>query len=179
MGTTVRTLVGTAAFVLLVPTTAAAQHQVGVGWALQFVEWHSLSSSAFNGITFDYAYPLPGRWSSFSIVGDVGYTRLSIDAAPFERDLTITGGLRWTFLQRGRWSFSAEGLAGVLIWKEIPEPTLTGSDSIVGGGGGAHFRITRTLGARAQWHLWADRHQQHWWVMHRVSVSGVWTFGGR
>ena len=163
--------------ILAAPARAEAQHEVSAGWAHQYVEWHSLSSNAFNGISFDYAYPLRGRLSGFSIVGDVGITRLTIDSEPFERDVTVTGGLRWRFFQRGRVSLSAEGLAGILIWREIPEPLLVGDDFIAGAGAGAHFRITRMFGARAQWHLWADRHRSQWWLMHRFTVSAVLTFG--
>ena len=169
------------AFALLVlgaPAQAQAQHEVSVGWAHQHVEWHSLTSNPFNGISFGYAHPLGrGKWGPFSIVGDVAITRMSIDDEPFERDFTMTGGLRWSFYQRGRLTASAEGLAGILIWREIPDPMLVGDDFIAGAGAGAHFRITRLFGARAQWHLWADHHRSQWWLMHRFTVSAVLTFG--
>lgn len=166
-----------ALLILAAPSSAEAQHEVSAGWAHQYVEWHSLSRNAFNGVSFAYAYPLGGKLSRFSIVGDVAITRLTIDSEPFERDLTVTGGLRWKFLERGRLSLSAEGLAGMLIWRELPDPMIVGSDFIASAGAGAHIRITRIIGARAQWHLWADHHRQDWWLMHRLTVSAVLTFG--
>jgi hypothetical protein len=158
---------------------AAAAQEIAAGWAHQYVEWHSLTSNAFNGISFDYAHPLGGRLAKWFIVGDGAYTRMSIDSEPFERDLTLTGGMRWTFFQRGRLSVSAQGLTGVLFWKEIPDPVVSGSDFIAAAGAGAHVKITRSLDARVQWHLWADRHRDHWWTMHRLTVSAVWVLGAR
>ena len=173
----VRFLMG-AALLALTAVPAAAQIEVGVGWARQC--WNGCAA---NGLAIDFSAPIRSTDSTaLSIVGDLGWTRFRSGGETEETDTTIVGGVRYKFLRNRRVNVFVQGTAGLVHWKEAEIfGGFSGNQLLVGGGGGVQFVLTDMIDAKVQLDWWGtkDPDFEDWDLINRIFVAVVFKLGER
>ena len=159
---------------LVVAAPAAAQtNELGGGFACQ--EWLSGFCDA-KGFSVDFARAVhTAPATAMSIFGDFGWTRFT----GIEDDMTFVGGVRERFFRTSRISPFAQASAGIVYWTPKDTFYTSGTDFIVGGGGGVQYRINDHFDAKAEINFWGAMGDDNWDLITRFSAGGVYKFGKR
>lgn len=166
----------TAAALVGVAAPASAQRMdLGVGFVNQNQSWNGCCARGF-GIDFSYNITQT-ETNALAIVIDAQFVKFS-DAFGFEEtDKPIVGGLRVKFMRNKRVSAFVQGTAGVMPWSDNDGDS--GTDLLVGGGGGVQVGITDRVAAKAQYDFWLDKFEDEWFRIHRFFIAAVFNFGPR
>jgi hypothetical protein len=157
-------------------TPAAAQtSELGGGWIIQ--KWNSNWSDAAQGFGIDFAQAIKRtEGTAISAVGDFGWARFTGE----EDDTSFVGGIRFRAFRNKPVSLFVQGTTGVMHWSEDATfGNASGNNYLVGGGGGAQFRLTDMLDIKAQVDIWAakDPDFDDWDQITRFLVGAVVKFG--
>ena len=169
-------LVMASALLALTAAPAAAQNsELGVGFVSQNSSWNGCCAFGF-GVDFAQAIRSTDTMS-IAIIGDVYRVRFSDGGSPAftENDASIVGGVRFKFLRDRRVAVFVQGTAGVLPWSDSDGDS--GTDVLIGGGGGIQIRLTDMLDAKIQVDAWADNDDGTWYSLSRWFFGATFKFG--
>ena len=162
-----------------VPAPASAQRMdLGVGFVTQNQSWQLDPSCCARGLGIDFSYNIIQTGSrAVAIVADTQFVKFSDGFGFEETDNLLLGGVRFKFLRDQRVSLFVQGTAGVMRWSDTEQDS--GTDLIVGGGGGVQVRLTNRLDVKGQVDLWKDRFEGEWFNITRFFAAVVVRLGGR
>jgi hypothetical protein len=167
--TTLKGLFLGAALLVLSARPAAAQELSG-GYAL--VNWNGCCA---HGFMVDFAYPVYKVGSiNIEALADFGWTRFSME----ETDTTFGGGARFKVLATAVGPVFGQVTFGMVHWAEDAVPGFTafsGSDFIMGFGGGTIIKATRMIGIKPQVDFFILPSDDDWFV--RFTVNAVIKIG--
>ena len=145
--------------VLLASPAAAQNTEIAAGFGLQYSNWNGCCGKGL-GIDFAQTVIKKGAWSG-AVVADFSWLRYT-EADYHETNTPIVGGFRVKLFRHSRLSLFAQGTAGVMPWTDSEGDS--GTDLLVGGGGGVQIRLTDLIDARAQFDIWANKDLDWYWT---------------
>jgi hypothetical protein len=160
------------------PVRDVGSATVGFGYAR--LNWNGCCA---DGFMIDGSYDLfKTRRFALAVMGDLSRVRFGGDDR--ETDLLLLTGVRGHFERDRRINFIGHFTAGVVRWREDPDPIFptllpgaSGTEPMVGGGAGVLYNAIEMLGVKIQWDFWAVRDGESWEGMRRFVVAGVVRFG--
>jgi len=163
---------GAAAILMLMAAPAAAQN-MEVGGTFSCLKWHSGFCDG-KGFAVDFGQVVhKAPTTALSIIGDLGWNRFP----EIEDDLSIVGGVRERFLRTSRISPYAQATAGAMLWSPTSSLYPSGTDFLIGGGGGVQVRLNAMFDAKAEFNVWGSVNDGDWDTITRFTVGGVFKFG--
>lgn len=172
MNKTAARFLGAAAILMLMAAPAAAQN-MEVGGTFSCLKWHSGFCDG-KGFAVDFGQVVhKAPTTALSIIGDLGWNRFP----EIEDDLSIVGGVRERFLRTSRISPYAQATAGAMLWSPTSSLYPSGTDFLIGGGGGVQVRLNAMFDAKAEFNVWGSVNDGDWDTITRFTVGGVFKFG--
>ena len=167
-------ILGAAAILMAVPAPAAAQ-KMELGAAFSCLAWNSGFCDG-KGFAVDFGQVVhKAPTTTLSIIGDLGWNRFP----DIEDDLSIVGGVRERFLRTARISPYAQATAGAMFWSPKSSFYASGTDFLIGGGGGVLVRLNDMFDAKAEFNVWGSLNSGDWDTITRFTAGGVFKFGGK